>query len=345
MRIAHVIRSDGFAGVETLVLRLALAQRGLGDDVAVIGGAENRMRPVLEGAGAEYRRAHTTFEAVRGRLSLNAWAPDVVNAHMTAAESAALIADFRERLFHKSVPVVATRHFAAPRGGRRIVRPILRLSSRRLSAQIAVSHHVAACIEGSSHVVHTGVPARAHANAASREPAVLLAQRLEPEKGSREALVAFARSGLANVGWRLRIAGDGSVRRDLEHAAHKLGIADATSFLGYRSDVPELSDNASILLAPTPNEALGLGVLEAMAGGLPVIASASGGHLETVGSADGAAMFPPGDVDGAARLLRELAADETRRVAYGADLRAIQRERFTLEAQAEATDAVYRSVL
>jgi glycosyltransferase involved in cell wall biosynthesis len=101
---------------------------------------------------------------------------------------------------------------------------------------------------------------------------------------------------------------------------------------------------AGLLLAPRPDEAYGLSVVEAMAVGLPVVAAAGGGHLETVGPVSGSGLFPPEDVAGAAAALRALAVDEGRRAGYGEDLRAAQRERFTLEAQQRATDEVYRGV-
>ncbi|TQJ15620.1 glycosyltransferase involved in cell wall biosynthesis [Yimella lutea] len=340
MRVVHAIRSGNFAGVERHVLSLAITQRQRGDEVTVIGGDASRMQAPLAEAGARFTPATTTFDVVHALARLRSWGPDVINAHMTAAETAAVITG----LAPGAAPIVATRHFATHRGSRPALRPILRLGTRRLAAQIAVSDFVAAHIDGPSTVVHSGVPVRPHSDV-PRERTVLVVQRLEPEKLTDLTLSAFSRSGLAAEGWRLELVGDGALRNDLQDNAVRLGIAGATTFLGHRSDVPDRMDAASILVAPTASEALGLTVLEAMAGGLPVVASASGGHLETVGSASDAAMFPAGDVDAAARLLRELAADDTRRVAYGADLRAIQRERFTIEAQAEATDAVYRSVL
>ncbi|MEP6651075.1 MAG: glycosyltransferase family 4 protein, partial [Lapillicoccus sp.] len=154
----------------------------------------------------------------------------------------------------------------------------------------------------------------------------------------------FARSELAKHGWTLLVAGNGSLRRELGGRAHRLGIAGATRFLGHASDVEVIMGTAGILLAPRPDEAYGLSVLEAMSVGLPVVAAAGGGHLETVGSVPGASLFPPGDVWSAASTLADLGADAVRRADYGADLRAAQRKRFTLAAQERATDAVYRSV-
>jgi glycosyltransferase involved in cell wall biosynthesis len=102
---------------------------------------------------------------------------------------------------------------------------------------------------------------------------------------------------------------------------------------------------AGIFLAPRPTEALGLSVLEAMSAALPVVAAAAGGHLETVGTVRGAALFPPGDTRRLAGHLRRLADDAESRAASGRDLLDVQRARFTVESQAVATEAVYRSVL
>ena len=154
------------------------------------------------------------------------------------------------------------------------------------------------------------------------------------------------RSGLADAGWRLTIAGDGALRGELEELAD-CARASATPWTSWAtgSDVWDLMRAAGVLLAPDTDEAFGLSVVEAMARGLPVVAAGSGAHLETVGSVPGAALFAPGDAEDAARLLRDLARSEEERETYGARLQVVQRERFTVEQQARRTDAVYRGLL
>ena len=70
--------------------------------------------------------------------------------------------------------------------------------------------------------------------------------------------------------------------------------------------------NAGVLLAPARSEPFGLAVVEAMAAGVPVAASAAGGHLETVGRLAGPALFPPRDHVAAASALRLLRDDDVR---------------------------------
>ncbi len=339
--IVHVVRSSGFAGVEGFVAGLARAQAAAGEDVRVIGGESARMRAVL-GGEIPHTPAATVADVVRAMLGL-AQAPDIVNVHMTAAEvGAALVMALRR--WRPTPVVVATRHFAAARGaGSGWARPVVAaVAGRCIDAQIAVSRFVADAVDGEAHVVHSGVPDQP-LPATPRERTVLVAQRLEPEKHTEDAVVAFAESGLARSGWRLQIAGDGSARGALVARVAELGICADVDVLGHRADVAELMHRAGILLAPTPREGLGLAVLEAMALGLPVIAAASGGHLETVGGVDGGQLYT--QTSDAAGRLRALAEDGARRAAYGLSLQRAQRERFSVAAQVAGTAAVYRQAM
>jgi len=339
LRILHAIRSDGFAGVEHHVATLAVAQRALGHRVAVIGGDPESMRVAISDPMIQQRPAVTVLDTA---LAVDAWRRcDILHVHMTAAEIAAVLA-----VRSWPVPVVSTRHFGGRRGtslGGRLAAPLV---ERRISAQIAISDYVAGLIGGPSTVVHHGVPSNSASPAVTvRSDTVLVVQRLEEEKSTSIALHAFARARLADRGWRLEIAGEGAERPHLERLTGRLGIADAVIFLGRRSDVPALMEHAGILLATCPVEGLGLSVLEAMATGLPVVAAGAGGHLETVGALPGAELFESGNAGSAARLLVRLADDVRERERYGVSLQELQRERFTVEAQALATDAVYRRVL
>lgn len=339
LRILHAIRSDGFSGVEQFVLRLALAQAADGHRVTVIGGATDRMGPALAAVGIDHVPAARTIEVTRAvrRLRRNV---DVVNTHMTAADVGTAAALWFTRRSRRPT-VVATRHFAKARGrvGPVPIGPFVR---RRLDGQIAISRAVADAVDGASTVVHSGIEDRPLREVGLRDRVVLIAQRLQPEKRTEVGIRAFAASGLAADGWTLEIAGTGPERAELEALAESLGIGDATRFLGYRSDLPQVLDRAGMLIAPCPVEGLGLTLLEAMAGGLPVVAAGAAGHLDLLSGLDARAMFPPGDADAAARNLRSLAEDEPGRTALSLAERGRQQQEFSLRAQAAATEAVYR---
>lgn len=339
MRVAQVVCSDGFAGVERYVGALATELSGLGVETTVVGGRRDAMAAALKGTSVDWAPGDTMAQAAASLARLRV---DLVNAHMTEAE---LVATGLGAL--RRTPVVSTRHFAGRRGSGVSARAVGAWIQRRLAGQVAISHHVAATIGTPSTVIHSGVaPAPATTPPAqSREKAVLVAQRLEPEKETRLALEAWARTQIRRQGWRLWVAGGGSLAHALRAQADRLGIADEVDFLGRRDDLPMLYDRAALLLAPTPIEGFGLSVAEAMAHGLPVVASAAAGHLETVGAADPRWLFPPGDAAAAATLVDRLAEDAGLREDVGARLQQSQREHFTLRRQAEETLAYYRTVL
>lgn len=342
MRIIHAIRSDGFAGVETHVARLAATQHDQGHHLTVIGGDPASMTATVARDEVDLIAATTVWDVAHAlRRVAGRHRTAVVHTHMTAAEVAAVLAVPPPR-----TRVVTTRHFAAPRGSGIGGRVAARMVPRHMAVQISVSHYISEHIDGPSRVVYPGVPSfDAGAGAAGRKPTILLVQRLEPEKETALAVHAFAKSGLVGDGWRLDVVGDGSQRGELEKLTAELGVADAVTFLGRKTDVAARMRRAGILHAPCSIEGLGLTVIEAMAAGVPVVAAASGGHLETVGRVPGATLHAPGDIDDATAQLRELARDSARRIAYGAASQDVQRTRFTLQAQAEAIETVYREVL
>ena len=340
MRVVHAVQTAAFGGVESYVARLSSAQAEAGDEVTVIGGDVERVRQVVGDRVRVVIPAATlgaVWSAVRRRVD----EVDVVHAHMTAAEMACSVA-----LLGSRVPLVCTRHFAQRRGRNILVHVGSSVFARNIAAQISVSRFVADSIEGPSVLVYPGVPPRPPAVPwTDREPVVLVAQRLEAEKSTEDAIHAFARSGLASEGWRLDVAGDGARRPALERKVRGLGMTESVRFLGHRSDVTELMERSRILFASSPSEHFGLSVIEAMASGLPVVATASGGHLETLGSAPGAALYPPGDIEAAGRALRELAHDPGRWSAYSRQLQRVQQGSFTLERQERETRRVYESVV
>lgn len=335
LHVVHLVCSTAFAGVERYVLTTA---RALSADARVT---------VIGGDPAEFPRALGPEIAwLPGRSRAEAWRSlrrlprvDVLNTHMTDAD---VIGAFARRA---GTALVSTRHFAAARGGSRASRAVAAPAGRRFDAQISISHFVAGHIETPSTVIHSGVASASVADAAAREPVVLVMQRHEPEKQTEVAVRAWAASHGPAQGWRLRIGGDGSQRTELERLARELQIAASVDFIGFVADPAVEYRRAGILMAPTPREGLGLTVLEAMAHGLPVVASRGGGHIETAGAVARAELFEPGDVAAAAAALDRLMMSERQREEYGRALRARQRAEFTIEGQIAKTLELYREVV
>lgn len=330
--IAHVVRSDAFAGVERYVCVVSNALADRGHRVAVVGGDPKRMRHEL-GETVDHAPARSTARVFRELAAKGPLA--IVHVHMTAAETAALAA----KPWHRA-PVVSTRHFPDKRG-RRIPTALSALIRRSLATQIAISRFVAAGIDEPSVLLPNGVSHRDPV--ALESPTVLMMQRLAPEKEPEVGLRAWARSGLAARGWQLAIAGDGRLMPSVRSLAAELGVGDSVQLLGSVTDTDSLLRSASIFLAPAPAEPFGLAVVEAMARGIPVVAAEGGAHLETLGAS--AFLFPPGDDVAAARRLLALAEDRSARLTEGERLRLRQQQLFSLDRHVDALEDLYASAL
>jgi len=331
--VIHVVVTDAFAGVERYVCTVATATAARGWKVTVVGGDPGRMRHEL-GPGVTWRPGATPLEAARS-VMLSGRA-EVCHAHMTAAEAVAVATRRRHR-----GRLVSTRHFAAHRGASRLGGLLAPWIQRHLDVEIAISDFVADRLERRPSVtVLNGVP-DSEVLWRKENRTVLVMQRLEPEKDTVTALHAWAGSGLADDGWVLRILGDGSQRAFLERLMRVEGIAGVT-FAGQVRDVRQELGRAGLLLASAPAEPFGLGVVEAMAAGVPVVAAAAGGHLETAGQVPGSVTFEPGDADSAAAGLKALAKNHAGRGRLAEAGRAWQREHAGAEATAEAVIASYR---
>ncbi len=339
LHIRHLVRSDGFAGVERYLTYVAPELAGRGHQVSVLGGEPELMRAALDDTPVTYLPADSLLEV--GRQAMAGPRPDILHSHMTAADIATIGPAALMRR-----PVISSLHFAGGRGHSRFTRLAYRGLGAAVDVEVAVSQYVARTSPGHPRVVTMGIPAPsvAHhpgADADPRQPVVLVAQRLEAEKATDVAVRAWVRSGLAQAGWRLVVAGRGACLADLESLVDQLDAADSVDFVGHDPDVVARMSTASILLAPRPDEAFGLTVVEAMAAGLPVVAAAGGGHLETLGPVTPDLLFAPGDVEAAAGCLRALALDAGRRTAASVLVRQRFEDHFRIERHVDDLEALY----
>jgi glycosyltransferase involved in cell wall biosynthesis len=157
--------------------------------------------------------------------------------------------------------------------------------------------------------------------AASAAPRVLFLGVLRPEKGLYELLAAWPAVTRAVPGARLTLAGSGEIERARALAAH-LGISGSVDFPGWvgPGERARLMEESAALVLPSHFEALPMAVLEAMAAGLPIVATRVGGIPDAVGPEAGL-LVEPRDVEGLARALVAALTDPTRRIAMGATAR------------------------
>ncbi len=184
-------------------------------------------------------------------------------------------------------------------------------------------------------VVHDGVdldryapggdpgPVRREAGVPPDAPVVAAVGRLEPVKGHRVLLEAFAQVRARAPQAHLVLAGDGSERPALEARAGAEDLRGAVRFLGVRKDVPAVLAAADVFaLASVGSEGSSRATLEAMAAGLPVVASAVGTLPDLVREGETGLLAPPGDAQALADGLCALVADPARRRTFGRAARA-----------------------
>lgn len=140
-------------------------------------------------------------------------------------------------------------------------------------------------------------------------------------------------------------AGDGPERTRLEEYAKQIGVEGQALFLGHRNDVPQLLAACDMFVLPSLYEALGLSILEAMAAGKPVVATAVGGIKESVIDGVTGLLVPPRDPKSLADAIRRLLCDKALATSIADAGRARAVELFSSEAMAQAVTGVYDELI
>ncbi len=169
--------------------------------------------------------------------------------------------------------------------------------------------------------------------------------RLQPVKDQATLLRAFAaamkRQPALRAHTRLAIVGDGPLLAPLKALAHELNISELVWFAGAVDDVPELLGLFDLFVLPSLNEGISNTILEAMAMGLPVLASRVGGNVELVEDGQGGRLFAPGVVNELADLLVQYLSDAALRQRQGAASRERALRQFSLATMVAAYRQLY----
>ena len=180
--------------------------------------------------------------------------------------------------------------------------------------------------------------------AAPEERLVVHLSNFRRVKRVDDVVEVFARVAKAMPA-RLMLIGDGPDRSLAEHLAMKHGIQDRIHFMGKQDSVQDLLPLADLMLMPSSMESFGLAALEAMACGVPCIATRVGGVPELVDDGVNGLLFGLGEVEvmaaGAIALLR----DEARLATMAAAARQTARDRFCTTRIIPRYEAFYRQVM
>lgn len=357
LRVLHIIDSLIQAGAEALVKDMVPRMRSAGVDVSVAvlkeldSPFERELRekniPFLPTApGGVYSPAHVLS------LSRHIHKFDVIQVYLFPAQ---LFAPLAAMLKGTKVPLVLSEQTTHHRRKKMWLHPLETWMYGRYTAIACASEGIAASLKAwvpgvgnKITVIPNGIDVQAfeRAVALSRSSVginngasvLLYVARLEPQKDHANLLRALAEIPDAD----LVLAGDGSLRAQLEAQAEMLGISRRVHFLGRRQDVAELLQMADIYVHPAAFEGFGIAAAEAMSAGKPVIASNVPGLAQVVG--DAGILVPPGDPSALAQEVRSLIHSSERRSQLSRA--AVERGRqFSIENTVAAYVDLYRSVL
>jgi glycosyltransferase involved in cell wall biosynthesis len=141
----------------------------------------------------------------------------------------------------------------------------------------------------------------------------------------------------------LGIAGDGPERGRLERFARDIGVIDRVRFLGWRKDLPALLTTAEVFWSPGDGEDIPLALLEAMAAGLPVVASRGMATSAVLSDPTAGLLFPCGDKPALAEQTQVLLKDAMLRKSLGESARRIILEDYDLDRARSQFGAKYYS--
>ena len=330
--VAYVTSSRGVAGAEELLVALVAGGRARGWEQTVLNPFGNA------GSAALAQRCAPTPLETRGcttplRLpGLRAWLtarlrelrPDIV--HVTLFQATVLTASVRrgrERrlLTHVYGPGLA--QLAQPRVRTRLDR----WACGRFDHISAISDAVAVFLQAGHgfppppveriRLGWSGAPQPPRPSD-GRPPTVVCVAALRPEKGHDTLLAAFAEVLTEVPDARLVLVGGGPMRPALEATIDARGMAESVRFTGRVEEIwPHLAD-ADVFVLSSPAEALGIAIMEAMAAGLPVVATDVGGIPELVTPGVTGELFGVRDHHALARRLIDLLRSPQRRAAMSA---------------------------
>ena len=343
MQIFHLVPNLNYGGLQKVVRLLALAQRQSGHSVTIGCWTNTSNHPEaereLEGAGAHivHLRRADDGGMLSGRMPLfrilkpylGAQKADILHVHNPF--SYYLYGALAARAAGRT-KIVNTIHITAmfdhPRFGRR-GRTLFWTAAMLSHGLVSVCSEVDAFLRRKFHlagvklfVVDNGIDLAPFLAVPARKPRdeVIFgfAGRMAPEKNHRVLIEAFALARRRHSRVRLRLLGAGRLEPELKEQVRSLGLSDSVEFCGFSHDVAGFLGDLDIYVLPSDFEGLPLSLLEAIASGLPVVATAVDGVPKIVQNTNCGWLCPRNDAHAlmAAMELAIASPDRGERVEY-----------------------------
>jgi glycosyltransferase involved in cell wall biosynthesis len=359
VKVLHVVIDGELAGGQYVARALVEGLRARGHEGVIVSPTRGAFTDAAAATGipvriADVRRVYRLDGLLALWRVVRAERVDVVQSHGMVASN--VLVRLAARLAGR--PVVSHIHspnrFREQRVAAAAYRFLDNATSRLCARVVAVSDSVARTL------VEQGVPARLvvtipngldpreppprPADLPARGRLVACVGRLEPAKGQADLIDALPR--LDDEVRVLFVGRDvAGHRAALEARAAALGVADRIVFLGARTDVAEVLAACELLVQPSWLEGFPIAPLEAMAAGLPVVATDVGGTSEIVVDGVTGRVVPPHDPGALAAAIADVLGDRAAAEALGRAGRDRLRERFSVDRMVDAFVAVYEDAL
>ena len=177
------------------------------------------------------------------------------------------------------------------------------------------------------------------------ETMLLATGNLSEVKGYKYLISAIHKLISKGYSAKCFIAGQGELKEKLKQHILELGIENSVRLLGYRNDIPALLSAADIFCMPSLNEAFGYSLLEAIATGLPVVASRVGGIPEVIENGKEGLLVPPGNVHELYLAIEKLILNTDLRNNMAINGIKTAKERFSLEKMLSETEDIFLKLL
>lgn len=361
LRILHLIDSLNRGGAELLLLRLIPYWQARGFEVSVGYSTPGPLEDDFRALGVplyplpRYFRLDPLLGWRMFRLARRL-RPDVVHTHLFKS-------DFFGRPAARlaGVPVVvSTLHSADPWARNPLFGRLYGLTARFADRLIAVSetvraYHLKYTAARPSQVltIENGVDVARFETVAAEgrtlrrvlgippdAPLLGTIGRLVPDKGQAYFLQAASRLRDRFPQARFLVVGDGPEEDALRALAEQLDLADAVMFTGFRQDIPALLGAMDVLVMSSLREGLPLTLLEALAAGVPVVATDTGGVRALLGE-DAGLVVPPADVSALTAACERLLSDQALRERLSEQGKALVRARYSLARTADRLARLY----
>lgn len=173
--------------------------------------------------------------------------------------------------------------------------------------------------------------------------------RFQPIKDQATLVRAFARARAldprAAGSIRLALVGDGAERLAIERTVREAGLSEWVWMPGAREDVPEVLRGFDLFVLPSRGEGISNTILEAMASGLPVVATRVGGNPELVAEGSTGALVPPEDPEAIAKAMLDYVRNPSLRTAHATAARRRAEQCYSLDAMIASYTALYDRLL